>query len=85
MKEDKKKLMELSRNLNSKHSYASLAQALLNSILPRFKSEEFLEEYKLNQNDLKDILRVTEFYSSKHLERAERNLKKSFYMEYVLS
>lgn len=30
-------------------------------------------------------MRVTEFYCEKHYERAERNLKKSYYIDYVLS
>jgi hypothetical protein len=40
--------VEILRNLNSKHQYAHIAQAILGEILPRIKIEEFLEsdEYK---------------------------------------
>ena len=65
-----------------------IAHALLAEILPRFNSEEYLEtkEYKGGQqNELKEALKVMGFYSQKHVERAERGLKRSFYPEYVLS
>eukprot|EP00347_Sterkiella_histriomuscorum_P000004 403377554 len=85
VKEDKKRLLEIIRNLNSKSQYASLAQHILYTILPRFKTDEYVEEFKANQNELKDLLKILEFYSQKHLERSERGLKKAFYPTYVLS
>jgi c-di-GMP-related signal transduction protein len=47
--------------------------------------DEYIDAFKANQTELKDILSVMEFYSQKHYERAERNLKKSYYTDYVLS
>lgn len=45
---DKKKLIDILRNLNSKHEYVQIAQALLSELLPRFDAEEFLDapDYK---------------------------------------
>ena len=59
---------------------------MLNYILPKFSSDEYLEDlsFKDNQKDLKDLLRITEFYSEKHLERQDRWLKKSYYVDHVL-
>lgn len=86
--DNKKRLIEILRNLNSKQQYCHIAQALLGELLPRFEAEEYLEsaEYKgANQNELKEALKVMSFYSQKHQERAERGLKKAYYPEYVLS
>jgi len=61
---------------------------LLNELLPRFKAEEFLEspEYKgPAQNELKEALKVMNFYSVKHADRAERGLKRAYFPEFVLS
>jgi len=46
--ENKRRLIEILRNLNSKQEYSMIAHALLAEILPRFNSEEYLEtkEYK---------------------------------------
>ena len=58
----------------------------MSELLPRFDAEEYLETPELKGgNDLKEALRVMSFYSSKHIERAERGLKKAYYPEYVLS
>ena len=60
----------------------------MNEILPRFDADTFLDtaEYKGGQqNELKEALKVMSFYSQKHVERAERGLKKAYYPEYVLS
>lgn len=40
---NKKRLIEVLRNMNSKHEYAQIAHALLSEILPRFNAEEYLE------------------------------------------
>ncbi|CDW89939.1 transducin beta-like protein 3 [Stylonychia lemnae] len=85
LKEDKKRLLEIIRNLNSKSQYQGLAQHILYTILPRFRADDYLEEFKTNQNELKEILKITDFYSQKHLDRAERGLKKAFYPQYILS
>ena len=84
---DKKRIFEVLRNLNSKHEYAAIAHALLAELLPRFRSEDYLEapEYKGSQGDLKEAFKIMSFYSQKHVERAERGLKKEYYPEYVLS
>ena len=34
---------------------------------------------------MKPILEATEMYSAKHFTRADRNLKRTFYVKYVLS
>ena len=86
--ENKRRLVEIIRNLNTKQEYSIIAQALLNEILPRFDASDYLDtaEYKGGQqNELKDALKVMSFYSQKHVERAERGLKRAFYPEYVLS
>ena len=63
---DKKKLIDILRNLNSKHEYAQIAQALMSELWPRFDAEEFLEspDYKgPQQNDLKEAIKIMNFYS----------------------
>lgn len=59
MKEDKKKLLELIRNLNSKNLYAPLAQHLLSHLLPRFRPDPFLEAFPQNQQELKGLMQVS--------------------------
>ena len=56
----------------------------MEKILPKFKSEEYLEEFKEQKKDLLEILSILEFYSEKHFDRQERELKKSFYIDYVV-
>lgn len=67
LKEDnKKRLIEIIRNLNSKHDYAHIAHALLSELLPRFHADEYLEtpEYRgANQGELKESLKIMSFYS----------------------
>ena len=46
--EDKKRLIEIIRNLNAKHQHANLAQQLLQYIVPKFSPDEYIEEYKTN-------------------------------------
>ena len=56
--------------------------------MPRFDAEEFLDspDYKgPQQNDLKEAIKIMNFYSSKHSERAERGLKRAYFPEYILS
>jgi hypothetical protein len=44
------------------------------------------EEYsKGPQNEMKEALKVMRFYSEKHVDRAERGIKKSCFPEYVVS
>ena len=85
---DKKKLIDILRNLNSKHEYAQIAQALLSELLPRFDAEEFLDAPDFKgpaQNELKEAIKIMNFYSAKHSDRAERGLKRAYFPEYVLS
>ena len=62
---------------------------MLSELLPRVRVDEYVEseEYKGNNgsHEFKEALKVMSFYSQKHLERAERGLKKSYYPDYVLS
>ena len=82
---DKKKLLELLKNLNTKHQYSHLAQHILNMIVQKFSSADYIEPYKDNSKDLSNNLQMMEIYSEKHYERAERGLKKSYFVDYVLS
>jgi len=76
LKEDKIKVMEILKNLNTKYEYAQLAQYLMGSVLDRVDVEEFLETYKKDEKkstqDLKDNLSATLTYSYKHQDRFER-------------
>ena len=85
IKEDKKKLFEMIKKLNARQQYASMAQVLLRELLPRFEASELMEEFKQSGGGLKSILEATEMYSDKHYTRADRNLKRTFYVQYVLS
>ena len=85
VKEDKKKLFETIKKLNARQEFASMAQVLLRELLPRFSPGELMEEFKLAGGGLKAVLEATDMYSEKHYNRADRNLKRSFYVQYVLS
>ena len=85
VKEDKKKLFETIKKLNARQEFASMAQVLLRELLPRFSPEELMEEFKQAGGGLKAILEATGMYSEKHYTRVDRNLKRSFYVQYVLS
>ena len=61
---------------------------MLSELLPRFDAEEFLDtpDYKgPAQNELKEAIKIMNFYSAKHSDRAERGLKRAYFPEYVLS
>ena len=62
-----------------------MAQVLLRELLPRFSAEELMTEFKQAGGGLKSLLEATEMYSGKHYTRADRNLKRTFYVQYVLS
>ena len=62
-----------------------MAQVLLRELLPRFSAEELMSEFKQAGGGLKSLLEATEMYSGKHYTRADRNLKRTFYVQYVLS
>ena len=89
LKEDKIKVMEILKNLNTKYEYAQLAQYLMGSVLDRVDVEEFLETYKKDEKkstqDLKDNLSATLTYSYKHQDRFERQLRNSYFIEYIVS
>ena len=53
--------------------------------MPRFDINELVEEFKEAGGGLKPILEAVDTYSGKHYNRADRNLKKTFYVNYVLS
>jgi len=62
-----------------------MAQVLLRELLPRFEAGDLMTEFKASGGGLKAILEATEIYSGKHYTRADRNLKRTFYVQYVLS
>ena len=84
LKEDKRKLLETIKKLNTRQQYASMAQVLLKEILPRFSAEELVEQFREN-GGLKEMIEATEMYSSKHYTRTDKNLKSVYYVNYVLS
>ena len=68
------------KKLNARQEYASMAQVLLRELLPRFSAEELMSEFKQAGGGLKGILEATEMYSGRHYTRADRNLKRTFYV-----
>lgn len=46
LQEDRVRLLSILKNLNTKHEYTSIAQHLLTYILPKFKPDEYIEEFK---------------------------------------
>lgn len=58
---------------------------LLRELLPRFTAEELNDEFKEVGGGLKQLVEATEVYSVKHYSRADRNLKRTYYVQYVLS
>ena len=61
-----------------------MAQTLLKELLPRFSAEELMSEFKKSGGGLKGLLEAVEMYSGKHYSRVDRNLKRSFYVKFVL-
>lgn len=62
-----------------------MAQVLLKEVLPRFTAEELNEDFKEGSQSFKELLDITEMYSQKHYSRSDRNLKKVYYVDYVMS
>lgn len=65
-----------------------MAQVLLRELLPSFDVKELVAEFKKDgkgSGGLKGILEALDMYSGKHFTRADRNLKRTFYVKYVLS
>ena len=62
-----------------------MAQTLLKEMLPRFSADELVDEFKQSGGGLGAILEATEMYSGKHYTRVDSNLKRTFYVQYVLS
>lgn len=85
LKEDKKRLFDMVKKLNARQEFAAMAQVLLRELLPRFSPEELMDEFKKAGGGLKDMLIATEMYSGKHYTRVDRNLKRSYYVQFVLS
>jgi len=87
LKEDKVKVMEILRNLNTKYEYAQLAQYLMGSVLDRVDVDEFLKTYKAKKSthDLKDTLQTTLTYTYKHQDRIERQVRNSYFLDYIVS
>ena len=83
LEEDKSRLFELIKKLNARQQYAHLAQKLLAQILPRFSPDELIDEFK-ESNVLKDLLEATHLYSDKHYQRADKSLKQSYYLHFVI-
>jgi len=44
-----------------------------------------MDEFKQSGGGLRGLLEATEMYSAKHYSRVDRNLKRTFYVQYVLS
>ena len=57
----------------------------MKELLPRFGAEALVDEFKQSGGGLKGILEATEMYSGKHYSRVDGNLKRTFYVQYVLS
>jgi len=85
LQEDKQKLFDMVKKLNARQEYASMAQVIMREVLPRFDIEQLVSEFKQSNVALKPILEAMTTYSGKHFTRADRNLKRTFYVRYVLS
>jgi len=83
IKEDKKKLFELIKKLNARQQYSTLAQKLLAEVLPRFSPDEIAEEFK-DSKQLSEMVEAMLMYSDKHYSRADRNLKQSYFVHFVM-
>lgn len=52
-------------------------------MLPRFNPDELIEEFKENKK-LSELIEATQLYSDKHYSRADKNLKQSYYVHFVM-
>lgn len=84
--EDQMKLLEMVRKLNARAEYARLAQIMLCEILPRINSTEFSAHLKRKGKlqEFKDVMETYEIYGAKHYARLDRNLKSSYFVQYML-
>jgi len=80
MEEDTKKLLDVVKRLNARQEFANLSQIMMQEMLPRIDLEKFTEE----SQSIKELLNSTELYSAKHFQRADRCLKQSYYVHFVL-
>ena len=88
LKEDKKKLFEMLKKLNARQEYAYLAQKVLAEVLPRYDAQALLDDpdaFKDSKVSLKQMTEATEAHSAKHYSRTDGTLKRTYYVEYVLS
>ena len=61
-----------------------MAQVLLKEVLPHFNADDLIDQFK-ESGGLKELLEATEVYTRKHYERADRNLKSVYYVNFVIS
>ena len=52
-------------------------------MLPRFNPDELIEEFQDNKK-LMDVIEATQLYSDKHYTRADKNLKQSYYVHFIM-
>ena len=81
------KLLDLVRKLNARQEYARLAQMMLSDIFSRVDPDELLSSLK-KESKIKhwqELMDSCEIYGLKHYVRADKNLKQSFYLQYVMS
>ena len=87
IKGDYCRILELIRKLNARQEFSRLAQMLLSEVLSRVDAESLHEAAKAagKQKLLEDIIEACEIYGLKHYARADKNLKQSYYVQYVIS
>ena len=81
------KLLDLVRKLNARQEYARLAQMMLGDIFSRVDPDELLSALKKDSKvkHWEELMDSCEIYGLKHYARADKNLKQSFYLQYVMS
>lgn len=79
--------MELVRKLNARQEYARLAQLMLAEVMARVDVDT-LQALLKKQGKGKlwgDLMEACEIYGLKHYARADKNLKQSYFLQYVMS
>ena len=56
---------------------------MLREVLPRFSPDEIVEEFK-DSKQLSEMVEALLMYSDKHYGRAERHLKHSYFVHFVM-
>ncbi|KRX01399.1 WD40-repeat-containing domain [Pseudocohnilembus persalinus] len=92
--EDMNRLLVFIRDMNVSQKHSKVAQKLLNYLLKIVPLEDFIKQKKkfkilnkkkqIESSDYEKLLTALEVYSQKHLDRTQKFLQNSYYLDFVI-